>query len=75
MTLLGSLAPFRFHFLDVRDLFPTPTHLQRLSGSFILGVLTVHNDVPGVRILLSFLPGGLTPTVFHCPTQFKRAVA
>ena len=73
MTLLRSLVSFRFHFLDVCDLFLTPTHLQKLLGSFIFGVLTVHNDVPGIRILLSFFPGGLTPTVFHCPTPLQMS--
>ena len=74
MMPLSRLVSLRPHCLDACDLFPTPTHPQKRLGPFILGVLTVHNDVPRIRTL-SFFPGGLTPTVFHRPTQFKRAVA
>ena len=75
MMPLSRLVPLQPHFFDACDLFPTPTHPQKRLGPFIFGVLTVHNDVPGIRILLSFFPGGLTPTVFHRPTQFKWAIA
>lgn len=64
MMPLSRLVPLRPTALMHVTCSPTPTHPPERLGPFIFGVLTVHNDVPGISILLSFFPGGLTPQYF-----------